>query len=209
MKRNSLRAWLRREPAPAKVMVRLEDGDEKEIHIPGDLRNRWKTVEASINASGAVAVQLLDKKGTLLRGQDVEHEPDEDESPEAQAAATDTRKFREMADFARAVMHEQNTSFEKGVAAAAQSQDSLTSLVDSMASHFATALTNIHNIVANMAIMQQQHAEQTAKLTQKIAELSVEGNGASALDKLAENVLPAMLAAAATKQNGQPKKEGK
>src|SRR4029077_16003434 len=111
----------------------------------------------SINASNGVAVQLLDKKGVVLRAQDLEREPseDEDDSPEAKADRSQAKKMHEWTGMLQAIMHEQNVSFEKGVAAAAQSQGSLVELVDSMAQHFAAALTNIHNIVANMAIMQQ------------------------------------------------------
>lgn len=171
MKTKSLRAWLRREPVPDKIKVRMEDGEEKDIHIPGDIRNRWKTVEASINASNAVAVECFDKKGTLLRAQELEHdaEEDENETPESKLEA---RRLKDWTGMLQAVMAEQNTSFKNGVAAAAQSQDSLVNLVDTMAQHFAAALTNIHNIVANMAIMQQQHAEQSAKQTQLIAQLT-------------------------------------
>lgn len=174
MKLKSLRAWLRREPVPHAVKVRLEDGEEKEIHIPGDIRNRWKTVEASVLAANAVAVQLYDKKGTVLRAQELEHvsEDDDEGTPEQKSQS---RNLKEWTGMLQAVMSEQNTSFSKGVEAASQSQDSLVELVDSLASHFATALTNIHNIVANMAVIQQQHAEQVSKLQLQLAAALSEG----------------------------------
>jgi hypothetical protein len=156
-----MRAWLRKEPIPHAVKVRLEDGEERDIHIPDDIRNRWKTIEQSVLASNGVAVSLYDKKGMLLRAQQLDHVAD-DEDEQTPAEKAQSRSLKEWAGMLQAVMHEQNTSFSKGVEAASQSQSSLVELVDGLASHFATALTNIHNIVANMAIIQQQHAEQVA-----------------------------------------------
>jgi hypothetical protein len=204
MKQASLRAWLRREPAPDKVKVRTSDGEERTIAIPGDSRNRWKTVEASIHASDAVAVSLFDKKDVLLRGQELDREgpEDEEDTPEARADRSRSKMMHEWTGMCAAIMHEQNISFDKGVAAAAQSQSSLTDLVDSMASHFATALTNIHTIVANQAIMQQQNAETHAKLTQKIAELSSEG-GSGVGDEI-KGLLGALLGGSAMRAAPPP-----
>jgi len=179
MKQASLRAWLRREPAPDKVKVRLEDGEERNIVIPGDIRNRWKTVEASVLASGGVEVLLLDKKGDVLRAQPIEHDEREEEDeadPVVQADNARSRQMKEWTGMLQAVMHEQNCSFEKGKDAASQSQEHLVNLVDTLAAHFATALTNIHNIVANTVQMQQSHAEQMAKLTSKLASLERDGD---------------------------------
>jgi hypothetical protein len=197
MKMKSLRAWLRREPTPHRVQVRLEDGEWKDIAIPGDNRNRWKTVESSVLASDGIAVQLLDKQGAVLRGQELEREDsdDEEDTPEGKAFAAQGRNMREWTSMLQAVMHEQNTAFDKGKDAAAQSQDSLVELVNNMASHFATALTNIHNIVSNMAVMQQAHAEQVAKLTHRIAELSSDGSDHGS--DMAGKLLVGMLAGGA------------
>jgi len=163
-------------------------------------------VEASVNASNGVAVSLYDKKGVLLRAQDLEREPDEDEDagdPVAKADKARSRDMKEWTGMLQAVMHEQNTSFDKGVAAAAQSQDSLVQLVDSMAAHFAAALTNIHNIVANQAILQQQHAEQSARQTQLIAELS-SGDGSGKDDGIKQLLLASLLGGRAPQAPAAP-----
>jgi hypothetical protein len=180
MKKQSLRAWLRRAPEPSKVKVRLEDGEERDITIPADIRNRWKTVETTVLASNAVAVSLFDKKGALLRAQPLDTESEEDEeasTPEGKAHAAQSRNMKEWTGMLQAVMHEQNVSFEKGVAAAAQSQDSLVELVDGLGNHLATAFTSLHNIVASMAQMQQIGAEREAQLTKQLAEASTSDDG--------------------------------
>jgi hypothetical protein len=198
MKRTSLKAWLRREPAPDKVVVRLEDGEERDIAIPADIRNRWKTVETSVLASGAVAVQLFNKKGTLLRGQAIEPEDDDDDEPAdpaEKAVQAQDKTLKQWTAMIASVMHEQNVSFEKGVQAASQSQSSLVDIVDNLAQHFASALTNIYNIVSNMAIVQEQHAEQVAGLTKQLAEARSEGSGSGgAIERIAGAVLAGAMA---------------
>jgi len=197
MKKTSLRAWLRRSPEPAKVVVRLEDGEERQIAIPVDIRNRWKTVESAVLASGGVAVSLFDKKGVMLRAQDLEDDEDEGEgAAEEQQSKAQSKMMREWTTMLQVAMHEQNTSFDKGVKAAAQSQESLVELVTNMSNHLTVTFTSLHNVVSSMAIMQQQHAEVVASLTGKIAELEGE-NGSSdkglngAISKLAGQVLAA------------------
>jgi hypothetical protein len=208
MKEASLRAWLRREPAPSKVKVTLDNGEERDIVIPADLRNRWKTVEASIRAQGAVAVTLLNKTGDVLRAQPLEPEggEEEDESPEAKAEARqdarNAKNMKELASVLDAQAQALNVAFTKGKEAAAQSQESLVDLVDTMASHFATALTNIHNIVGNMAVMMQTNAENTAKLTQKIADLSSGHDGSS--DTVGQALGGLLMAAAQQKAAPAP-----
>jgi len=175
MKKASLRAWLRRHPEPNKVVVRLEDGEERQIAIPIDIRNRWKTVEAAVLASGGVAVSLFDKKGVMLRAQDLENDEDEGEGAEEQQSKAQSKLMREWTTMLQVALHEQNNSFEKGVKAAAQSQESLVELVTNMSNHLTVTFTSLHNVVSSMAIMQQQHAEVVAQLTGKIAELEGEG----------------------------------
>jgi hypothetical protein len=199
MKKTSLKAWLRREPVPDKVVVRLEDGEERKVTIPADIRNRWKTVEASILASGGVAVTLFDKKGEVLRAQDIEQADDEeeDDSPEAKVATAQAKNLREWTTMLQAVMHEQNTSFEKGVAAAAQSQDSLVELVGNISAQLSNTFISLHNVVGAMASMQQAAADREARMTQALAlaqsEAQTEGGNNPVLDAAIAGVVKSLV----------------
>lgn len=221
MKKTSLRAWLRREPAPDKVTVRLEDGEERKITIPADIRNRWKTVESSILASGGVAVSLYDKKGEVLRAQPIEGDEDEseaDDSPEAKVATAQAKNLREWTSMLQAVMHEQNVSFEKGVAAAAQSQDSLVDLVGNISAQLANTFVSLHNVVGAMTTMQQTAADREARLTQALAHAQSENAGEgennpavdAAIGALVRTFVPGMAGAGAPPEpahvNGKGKK---
>jgi hypothetical protein len=199
MKKTSLKAWLRREPVPDKVVVRLEDGEERKVTIPADIRNRWKTVEASILASGGVAVTLFDKKGEVLRAQDIEQaeNEEEDDSPEAKVATAQAKNLREWTTMLQAVMHEQNTSFEKGVAAAAQSQDSLVELVGNISAQLSNTFISLHNVVGAMASMQQAAADREARMTQALAlaqsEAQTEGGSNPVLDAAIAGVVKSLV----------------
>jgi hypothetical protein len=217
MKRHSLKAWLRRDPQPHTIKVRLGNDEEKTIAIPSDARTRWKVVEASILAANGVSVELLDKEGTVIRGQQLEAldengvEIDKDGGESADRAAQ-TRDLKEYTTMLQAVMAEQNKSFEKGVSAASQSQSSLVELVESMAEHLSTSFVSLHNVVANMANMQQQYSEQTSKLMMQLAEARAEqGEEAGPIGEIVKTVAPVLAAMSAGQQapNGQKPPQGK
>jgi|HubBroStandDraft_2_1064218.scaffolds.fasta_scaffold00423_12 hypothetical protein len=214
MKAKSLRPWLRREPAPDKVVVRLEDGEERKIAIPADIRNRWKTVEASIWASGCVAVTLFDKKGEVLRAQDLEQPDDdeEDDSPEAKVATAQAKNLKEWTTMLQAVMHEQNVSFEKGVHAASQSQDSLVELVGQISAQLSNTFVSLHNVVGTMAQMQQTAADREARLTTDLAQARSEAGSetqdpvaAAAIAGIVRSLIPGTPAASEEKKHSNGK----
>jgi hypothetical protein len=191
------------------VKVRLEDGEEKEIHIPGDIRNRWKTVEASVLASNAVAVELFDKKGTLLRAQELESEPGEEgEEGEDPVQKAISKSLKETNAVIATVAAELNKAFDKGKDAAAQSSDSLVGIVETLASHYAASMTSIHNVVNNMAMLQQQNAEQVATLIKQLAAAQSDDSQSNGLAALAGPILQGMgMAGAAGPAHDERKKK--
>ena len=165
-----LRSWLRRKPTPARIRLRLEDGEERYVDIPGSTRNRWQTVETACLMSGAEVVECLDAKGGILRAMPIEdteevkgdHERDRlaselerSEKGKANALATDRREQALMLDRYGARLNE---AFEHGAAAANTGQENLVSLVETLTSHLSMAITNLHAVSVNFANSIQQQA---------------------------------------------------
>lgn len=209
MRTTSLRAWLRKPGGDvAKVMIRLENGEEQFIVIPSDYRNRWKTVETSILAAGAKSVSLLDKQGNVLRAQDLVNaeEEAEQDSPEEAAEKRAAKNMHAMAEMLAAQATALNVAFSKGKEAASQSQDSLVDIVDTLAKHLSVAITNMHTVVANMATIQQAAADREANLTRALAAGGSDGEG-EGLKVLAPLLAPIIQGMAASQANGKKRKE--
>jgi hypothetical protein len=67
MDEKALRSELVKQPQPARILVRTEDGDEKEVACAGKSGRTWVAVARTIMALGPELVQLFDEQGTLLR----------------------------------------------------------------------------------------------------------------------------------------------
>ncbi len=158
-----LRSWLRRKPAPAKVRVRLEEGEERDIAIPGDSRNRWQTVETMVLNSGAVVVECLDAKGALMRSQRIEDTEEVRGDSERDALRKELESNARSRDDAvektqkgMAIILDRyadrlNEAFDRGAEAAGQGQDKLVGLVDTLTQHLTLAIANLHTVAANFA----------------------------------------------------------
>jgi len=153
----SIRAWLRRSPQPASLLIETEEGDEKRIRISDDARNRWKSAVESVHAAGAVKVQALDEEGTILRAIRLESEEAQEDPHEAmqrQADEYEKRLSKERRD--NAMMLDRygdrlNEAFERGSQSAGQGLEELKDCVRILTENFVTAITNIHNLAVNLA----------------------------------------------------------
>jgi hypothetical protein len=63
----TLRSELVKQPRPARIMVRTEDGDTKEVQGAGKGGTTWAAVARTIMALVPSMVELYDEQGTLLR----------------------------------------------------------------------------------------------------------------------------------------------
>jgi hypothetical protein len=67
MDEKALRSELVKQPQPARILVRTEDGEDHEVAGAGKGGRTWAAVSRTIMALEPVLVQLFDDQGTLLR----------------------------------------------------------------------------------------------------------------------------------------------
>lgn len=166
----ALRTWLRRNPKPARIRVRMEDGEERYIELPAGQRHRWQTVETSVLTSGAEVVECLDAKGVIIRAQKIEdteevrgdHERDrlrEDLTKETRSREeVVARERRELGIVLDRYGDRLNEAFQRGAEAAGVSQENLVNLVEALTAHLSMAITNLHNVSVNLANIVQSQA---------------------------------------------------
>lgn len=148
MAAGSLRWWLRKNPQPARLRIRLPDGEERSIALSGD-KDKWRIAEEAIAASGAILVECIDTDGGIIRGRRIEAADDDElgagESLDARAKekaiVQDRREQSALVGQFRVAMIE---SFERGTQAAGQSQKELVALVNVLAHSLTNALTSLH-----------------------------------------------------------------
>ncbi len=167
-----LRSWLRRAPKPARLRIKTADGEERFIDL-GEGRTKWHTLEETMRTAGATAVECLDAKGAILRAQrltdeELEARDTEDARDKEQGKAV-ARAHAELANVLDRYGARMNESFLAGATAASQSQDKLVDLVETLTSHLSVAITNMHNVAANLATIVQTNAETVASLQQALA----------------------------------------
>ena len=176
-----LRTWLRRKPTPHRIRIRLAEGDERYIDIPGDNRNRWQTVETCVLNSGAEVVECLDEIGALLRSQQLEDTEEvkgegerdhlrDELSKEVQGREAHIAKVqREQALMLDRYGDRLNEAFDRGAAAASVSQENLVNMVESLMQHWTMAITNLHNVSINLAnALQGQESPDAGSMTPQL-----------------------------------------
>lgn len=200
-----LRAWLRRNPQPARLRVRTDDDDERFIQLTDDVRNRWKAAEEAVHAARAVVVECLDKDGNILRAQELERagaggDDDEDAESDKRVSKAVSRERRELGDVIRSYGEQLNEAFDRGAAAANTGQENLVALVEVLTQHLSYAITNLHNVSVNLANI--------------VADQGGEDGGGTMKDRLLENVIGLAMAKAgggiprpAAAANGAPAKK--
>jgi hypothetical protein len=163
---------------PARILLRTGEL-ERFIEIPGDAKNRWKTVEECVVNSGAEVVECLDEKGSLLRS----HKLDESEQggddrdvlrEEMNAAAKEKDGHIARIQHEQALMLDRygdrlNEAFDRGAAAASVSQENLVNMVESLMAHWTMAITNLHNVSINLAnALQGQETTEAGSMTPQL-----------------------------------------
>jgi hypothetical protein len=182
----TLRAWLRKPPQPARVRIRTQDDEVRIIQLSEHARNRWGAAEEAIIAAGAVSVECLDANDAILRGQRLEIEvedPDEGPGGDQERIRSDkllSRERRDIAAIVDSVMRNQNESFRRGTEAANTGQTNLLKIVETLADHLSLAITNVHNISANYALAVTGSAAEDENPNQKLLAKVIELAGAKA-----------------------------
>jgi hypothetical protein len=148
----TLRSWLRRNPQPHSLRVVLEDGEERNIRLSDDSRNRWKAAEEAVQVLAAVSVQCIAADGAVLRVQQLreDEDPEGTAEPEHKAVAKSTRELAGVLD---RFGHQLNEAFERGANAANMGQENLVELIHLMTQQHAMAISNLHNVSVNLANM--------------------------------------------------------
>jgi hypothetical protein len=199
--------WLRRQPNPAKIRIRLDNGEERIIEPAAkNKRGRWKVVEATIKAYPNVsAVEKLDKNDASLDAFtdfDGEEEDDSSRSFSKEMAAADERREaglsrdrREIALVLDRYGDRLNEAFDRGAAAASVSQENLVNMVESLMAHWTMAITNLHNVSINLAnALQGQEGQEPSSMTPQLLAQVIGMAAAKAMGP------------AATPPNGEPPK---
>jgi hypothetical protein len=195
---------MRQTPQPDRVRVRTEDDETKDVELSANARVRWRAAEETIRACRAVEVELLDKKGAVLRARKIDIEPLEGESTEDVDRRKEERAIakerRDLAAILDAAGRRHNEAFDRGSEASAKSHDALIALVQTLTENLSLAITNLHNMSANYAILAQQAGAPAAT--------GEDGNPNTAmLAGLLANVARQMGMGAMVEQpNGKPKK---
>jgi hypothetical protein len=172
--------WLRRQPNPAKIRIRLDNGDERIVEPPPkNKRGRWKVVEANVKAyPNVTSVEKLDKNDVSLDAFtdfDGEEEDDSRSFSKEMAAADERREVglsrdrREIALVLDRYGDRLNEAFDRGAAAASVSQENLVNMVESLMAHWTMAITNLHNVSINLAnALQGQEGSEPSSMTPQL-----------------------------------------
>jgi hypothetical protein len=149
-----LKTWMRRAPKPKRLRIKKPDGEWTFVEITGG-RFLWTEIERTIKSSEAVAVECLDASGNVLRAVKLSEEDTQDgedfEADRGGGAATVSKAMQAQATMLDAYGRRLNEAFQRGAAAASESQDKLVQLVENLTQHMTIALTNLHNISTNYA----------------------------------------------------------
>jgi hypothetical protein len=144
---NSLSRWLKKAPQPTKVRYVTEDGEER-LLVVGTNTRRWKEAEAALEGAGAVRVEALDDKDTVLRIE-VLREVEGDEKPGAAetARAKDTAAMALVLDAHGKRMTE---AFREGAEAASRGQDNLVQVVNILTAQWTGTMNALQSLAMQL-----------------------------------------------------------
>ena len=192
----SLHAWLSTsKPKPARVRLYDDEGQESFIDITS--QTKWKTVCETVVSSGMTRIQCLDGKNTVLRGELLSVfgvGGDESVGEDRREAAS----FRGMANVVDAIARNHNEAFDRGAQAASAATDSLIEIVQTLTGNLNIAITNLHNMAANLANILQGKDPEDGQMNPN-NDLLVRVLGAAAARALNAGAPPA------GEPNGKPK----